>query len=99
MRPSPLRSRTSSGRDWPDPVRARALLAGFDVELDPLTTLEAVEAQLPVQSRPVEEIFDTVLGGDETEPPVRNHPLDCSERHSFTLAPTERFTIAEVTTL
>jgi 4-hydroxy-2-oxoheptanedioate aldolase len=47
----------------------------------------------------VKEILDAILGRDESEPPVRNHPLDSSERHPSTLAPAEPFTIAEVTTL
>ena len=76
-------------------MRPRALLARLDVELDPLASLEAVEVQLSVEPRPVEEVLDAILGRDEAEPAVRNHSLDCSERHLSKLAPAEAFTIAQ----
>ena len=80
-------------------MRAWTLLARFDVELHTLTALEVVEAQGAVEPGAVEEVLDAILRGDEAEATVRNHPLDRSERHPFTLASTEPFTIPRVTTL
>ena len=62
-------------------------------KLDPLPALQAVEVDRPIEGRAMEEVLDSVLGGDEPEAAVRNGFLDRPEGHHFTLAPQRAVTL------
>src|SRR6478735_8374538 len=65
-----------------DVLRASTLGALLDVELDLLPAHEAIEVQGRRETVAVEEVFLSVLGGDEAETAVRNDLLDCAGGHS-----------------
>src|SRR5205807_10211188 len=64
-----------------NPGRARAALAGLDVEGDLLPAGERVEASGRLERAPVEEVLLAVLGGDEAEATVVDQLLDGSRGH------------------
>ena len=77
-------------------MRPRALLARLDFELDRLAAIQAVEVQVRLQPRAVEEVFRAVLGGYEAEAAVANQLLDRPKGHLSTLAPSRAVTLASV---
>ena len=60
------KARTTTRRwsGWANPVGARALWAGLDLEGDPLSTQEGVEVHKPVDAAAVEEILLPVIRGE-----------------------------------
>src|SRR5438128_12540309 len=67
-----------------DPVRARTLLARFDLEAHSLTTGKRIEVDARVKPGPVEEILLPVFGRDEAESAVRDQLLYGPCRHRTT---------------
>src|SRR3990172_2263621 len=62
-------------------VRARALGARLDLELDPLAADEAVEVERGIEPTAVEEVFLRILGGDEAKAAIGDDLLDGSGGH------------------
>src|SRR5947209_20294018 len=63
------------------PHRARALLAGLDLERDGLAAVQGVEVERAVETAAVKEVLLPVLGRDEAEAAVTDDLLDCSVWH------------------
>ena len=66
-----------------DASGSRSSLTRFNIELDALSALQGLEVQRAVQGRAIEEVLDSVFGGDKPEAPIGNKLLDGSYRHEL----------------
>src|SRR6476661_5460885 len=76
--PPVRRAGTLGGSDL---IRARALRARLDLELNSLSADEPIEVERGIEPSAMEEVFLLILGGDEAEPAVCDNLLDGTGGH------------------
>src|SRR2546421_5067627 len=66
---------------------SRPLVATLDVEADALTSAQPVELERAVEAAAMEEVFLSIIGGDEAKAAIAHDLLDATGQHVVSPSP------------